>query len=420
MDGGFDLDALLRPVRAQRADPTGQVLSGCRLERVLGRGAMGEAWLARREADGQPVVVKLLDPVALADAERRARARREWATLCKVRPTPHVVQVLGVDLEHERPHLVLELVPGEGLHALLRRRGRLPWSDAARVARDLALGLAAVHEQGVVHRDVKPANAIVRPDGAATLVDFGLAKDLFATSVTSPQMILGTAAYMAPEQWADAATRDGRCDLFALGATLYELVAGAPPFGAGQDPAAVEEAATTGDYAPLEEAAPGAPAELALVVDLLLAPDPAWRYPRADLAARDLEAVLRGGACSAPCLLAADGRRWPLVRGRRWTLGSAPDCQVPLPPPASPRHAQLRREAAGYTLVDLRGSAGTRVQGAPLAGPRALAPGDALDLAGVALRFVDPLRTAPVAATEVVDARREVAPAPLVQALAAE
>ncbi|MCW8137514.1 MAG: hypothetical protein KIT58_01265 [Planctomycetota bacterium] len=218
---------------------------------MLGRGAMGEAWLARRAADGQPVVA-VADPAALADAERRARparvghacsSRTSWRSSAWTSSTSARTSSSSSS-------------PAMALHALLRRLGRLPWSDAARVARDLAprAGRRARAGRRPPRREARQRDRA--PDGAATLVDFGLAKDRFATSVTSPQMILGTAAYMAPEQ---GRRGDARRALRPVRARrhVYELVAGAPPPGAGQDLAAVEEAATTGDYAPLEEAASG-------------------------------------------------------------------------------------------------------------------------------------------------------------------
>jgi serine/threonine protein kinase len=436
--GGFDLDALLAPFKPGAKDLTGQTLSGCVVEKLLGRGAMGEVWLARRASDGSQVVVKRIDPVLASDPILRARLQREWSSLALVGRHPNVVAVQAVALDAQPPHLVLDLVPGTALDALLARRRRLPALEAARVARDLALGLAAVHGQGLVHRDVKPANAILRPDGVAVLVDFGLAKDVFASSLTQPGTVLGTAAYMAPEQWGDDARGDVQTDLFALGATLYHLATGAPPFE-GDDVVAIAERAAAADYAPLEDA----PQELALLVDLLLEPEPRFRPARALDVAGDLARVLAGQPCGAPALLLPGGARAPLVRARRWTLGTDPTCQVVLPAGASPRHAQLRREQDGFVLVDLKGSAGTTVQGAQpgaapvkVEAPRQLAHGDRLVLGtaelGVRLTFVEPHRApapasgpharpaAPTAAAALaLDGRRLTLPEPAARALLA-
>ncbi len=433
--GGFDLDALLAPFKPGAKDLTGQTLSGCVVERLLGRGAMGEVWQARRASDGAPVVVKRIDPVLASDPTLRARLQREWSSLALVGRHPNVVAVQAVALDAQPPHLVLDLVPGTALDALIARRRRLPALEAARVARDLALGLAAVHGQGLVHRDVKPANAILRPDGVAVLVDFGLAKDVFASSLTRPGTVLGTAAYMAPEQWGDDARGDVQTDLFALGATLYHLATGAPPFE-GDDVVAIAERAGAADYAPLRQGAEDAPDELALLVDLLLEPEPRFRPARALDVAEDLTRVLAGQPCRAPALLLA-GARAPLVRARRWTLGTDPTCQVVLPAGASPRHAQLRREQDGFVLVDLKGSAGTTVHpalpgAAPVRveAPRQLAHGDRLLLGTVELTFVEPHRApapssgphprpATAAAALALDGRRLTLPEPAVRALLA-
>ncbi len=362
--GGFDLDALLAPFKPGAKDLTGQTLSGCVVEKLLGRGAMGEVWLARRARDGAPAVVKRIDPVLASDPMLRARLQREWSSLALVGRHPNVVGVQAVALDAQPPHLVLDLVPGMALDALVAKRRRLPAAEAARVARDLALGLAAVHGQGLVHRDVKPANAILRPDGVAVLVDFGLAKDVFASSLTQAGTVLGTAAYMAPEQWGDQARGDVQTDLFALGATLYHLATGAPPF-VGDDVVEIAERAGSADYAPLREGAEDASDELALLVDLLLEPEPRFRPARALDVADDLARVLQGQPRRAPALGLPGGGRAPLVRARRWTLGTDPTCQVVLPAGASPRHAQLRRERDGFVVVDLKAGASRAPRAAP-------------------------------------------------------
>lgn len=417
--GGFDLQSLLQPFRAQEV--IGKVLSGCKVEKLLGKGAMGEAYLARREADGAPVVVKRIEPSLAADPALKARLQREWQALARIRRHPSVVGIHGVALDADPPHMVLEYVPGVGLDALLERRGQLPALEAARITRDLARGLAAVHEQGLLHRDVKPANAILRPDGTATLVDFGLAKDVFMTSMTQAGTLMGTAAYMAPELWGDQKVADPAVDLFALGATLFHLLAGRAPFD-GADVQEIADQVTGGDYPAVAEVAPDAPPELGLVVDLCLEVQPRFRYARADDLADDLDRLLAGGACRAPCLIDAAGRRWPLVRARRWTIGGEASCQVVLAG-ASPRHAQLRREADAFVLVDIQGSAGTSVGGQRLTGPRPLRDGDRLALGAVELTFHEPLRRAAAGATvgfgPTADVRRVAAPDPLVRALAA-
>ncbi|MCO5167452.1 MAG: protein kinase [Planctomycetes bacterium] len=372
----------------------GDVIAGCVVERLLGRGAMGSAHLARRAADGRPVVVKVLAAELAQDAELRARFVREWQALRKVERHPNVVEVLDLDEGAARPALVLEHVPGVSLDEALRRHGRIEWARAARVARDLALGLAAVHARGIVHRDVKPANAVVTPAGQAKLIDFGVAKDLARhTALTLPGELLGTASFMAPEVWEEGPTTPA-VDLFALGATLYHLVAGAPPF-AGDDLDQVADKVLAGDHAPLRAAVPAAPADLEALVEHLLEPEPAHRCRSAAACARDLDRVLAGQPPLLPTLLVEGAAaRLPLVGAEWFTLGRDPAARLALGDPSvAPKHAQVRRAADGrFLLFDLRGSTGTWLDDAPLAPgePRPLRDGARGRVGGVGLRFRDP------------------------------
>jgi predicted Ser/Thr protein kinase len=411
--GQFRLEDLLRPFQAQ--DLAGKTLSGCVVERLLGRGGMGSVWLARGP-DGAQVVVKVLDPALARDEALRARFRREWEALRKVHPHPNVVRILHVGGEEHDPNIVMEFVEGATLHALVQR-GRFAPARAAAAIRDAALGLAAVHRHGLVHRDVKPGNLMVTTTGVTKVVDFGLAKDMFQTSLTQPGQLLGTAAYMAPEQWADAKVHDPRVDVFALGATLYHLLAGRPPFE-GEDVHEIADRIQSGDYPPLRDAAPDVPRELELVVHLMLMPEPRYRYARMEDVADDLTRATSGQPARAPALVDPRGRRYALVPGRRLTLGRDPACGVVIDDEAvSPKHAQVRRDAAGFALHDLRGSAGTAVNGAPVARAVVLKDGDRVRLGALELVFEEPLARAETPAF-LACARRDPAPDPLVRLLA--
>jgi serine/threonine protein kinase len=209
----------------------------------LGEGGMGEVYKARDTKLGRSVALKILPATFAADAERLARFEREARTLATLNH-PHIAQVYGVEDSAGSRALVMELVEGEDLAQRLGR-GPLPVDEALAIARQIVDALEAAHEAGIVHRDLKPANVKVRPDGTTKVLDFGLAKaveskpseiDEMVTSpiITSPAgtmagAILGTAAYMAPEQ-AKGKPVDKRADIWAFGCVLYELLTARRPF----------------------------------------------------------------------------------------------------------------------------------------------------------------------------------------------
>ena len=215
----------------------GQTLSSYQLIGPLGAGAMGEVWRARDTRLGREVAIKVLPEAFASDADRLRRFEREAKTLASLNH-PNVAQIFGVDQVGATCFLVLELVPGESLAERLRR-GSLPVDEALDVARQVADGLEAAHEAGVIHRDLKPANIVVTPDGRVKLLDFGLAKPARADdpssttdSVLSTEAgrLLGTPTYMAPEQ-ARGKPIDRRVDVWAFGCVLFESLTGRRAFG---------------------------------------------------------------------------------------------------------------------------------------------------------------------------------------------
>jgi Tol biopolymer transport system component len=218
----------------------------------LGAGGMGEVYRARDARLGRDVALKILPEAFVADAERLARFDREAKTLAALNH-PHIAHLFGFEDSGTTRALVMELVEGEDLAQRLRR-GPLMLDDALAIARQIADALEAAHEQGIIHRDLKPANIKVRDDGAVKVLDFGLAKAIASSAsssgsdtidaalnsptITSPAMtmrgmILGTAAYMSPEQ-AKGKAVDKRADIWAFGCVLYEMVTGRRAF-AGDD-----------------------------------------------------------------------------------------------------------------------------------------------------------------------------------------
>ena len=201
----------------------------------LGVGGMGEVYRARDTKLHRDVAIKVLPEAFAPDPERLSRFEREAQSLAALNH-PNIAQVFGVI--EQPPALAMELVEGEDLSQRIAR-GPIPLAEALPIARQIADALDAAHERGIVHRDLKPANIKVREDGTVKVLDFGLAKavtdyDRNSPTFTSPAMtgmgvILGTAAYMSPEQ-AKGKTVDKRADIWAFGVVLYEMLAGRTAF----------------------------------------------------------------------------------------------------------------------------------------------------------------------------------------------
>ncbi|MCA8923738.1 MAG: tetratricopeptide repeat protein [Planctomycetes bacterium] len=206
-------------------------IAGYQVDGELGRGAMGVVYRGHPDAGGPPVAIKVLE-APLEAPRAAARFLREAEALATLRH-PNVARYAGSGVEPELgAWLALELVHGESLQDRLQRRGPLAPREALRLVGQLALGLAHAHAQGIVHRDVKPDNVVVREDGTPVLVDFGLALDLESghTRLTQQGAFLGTPGFWSPEQARGDLARVGPpADVYSLGATLYALLSGRPP-----------------------------------------------------------------------------------------------------------------------------------------------------------------------------------------------
>jgi len=219
----------------------GQLLSQYEILGPLGAGGMGEVWRARDTRLAREVAIKVLPADVAADADRLRRFEREARALASL-SHPHVAQVYGIDAVGGTAFMAMELVPGENLAARLAR-GALPLDEALDVCRQIAEGLEAAHEAGVVHRDLKPANVQLTRDGHVKLLDFGLAKavgpqpdsgevsraETDSALLTEEGRVLGTPVYMSPEQ-ARGRSIDRRTDLWSLGCVLYECLTGKRAF----------------------------------------------------------------------------------------------------------------------------------------------------------------------------------------------
>jgi len=269
-----------------------------RLLAVIGRGGMGAVWRARDELLNRDVAVKeIVWPVQLDAEERviaRRRAVREAQLAARVRH-PNVVGVYDIIEEGDRPSIVMELVPFRSLRDVVAEDGPMNPAEAARVGLSVLAALRAVHEVGVVHRDVKPANILLGPEGRVVLADFGIAKAADSPALTVSGVLLGSPSYLAPER-----ARGGRAgaaaDMWALGASLFAAVEGHPPFDRDGVLASLT-AVVADELEPSPHAGPLWP-----VIEGLLVKDPAAR-----LDAAGAEQMLHGiAAPDAPSLTEPD------------------------------------------------------------------------------------------------------------------
>jgi len=284
---------------------------------------MGEVYRARDTRLGRPVAIKFVSSELAADVVSTERLARE-ARLTSSLNHPNIVTVHDVGEADGRPFIVMELIAGRSLHDRLDG-GRVKAREAAEIAAQVAEGLAAAHEAGVVHRDLKPRNIMLTEDGRAKIVDFGLGKGALPTAgtndtttdgqvLTATHAIVGTAGYMAPEQVTGRPV-DHRTDQFALGAMLYEMLTGRRAFRR-DSPVQTMAAIVDAEPPALADAAPETPPPLVTVVERCLSKNPAGRYGSTRDLARDLQDVrlaLSSGSRSSPAAAAR-----PPARGARW------------------------------------------------------------------------------------------------------
>jgi tRNA A-37 threonylcarbamoyl transferase component Bud32 len=270
-----------------------------RLGSLLGVGGMAKVYLADDRVLERQVAVKVLSPPYAQDPMFVERFRREARAAARL-SHPNIVAVFDSGSDAGEHYLVMEYVAGQSLAELLHRQGRLTPRRAAELAVEVCAALAAAHAQGLVHRDVKPANVLVDADGRVKVADFGIVKAAATATLTGTGTVLGTAAYLSPEQ-AQGGPVDARSDLYSLGCLLYELLCGTPPFGSGADSPPVAVATRHLHQPPEPPSAhnPQVDAGLDAVVLTALAKEPAQRYQSAVELQDALERVLAGDAVAA-------------------------------------------------------------------------------------------------------------------------
>ena len=225
---------------------TGTNLGSYEIVAAIGAGGMGEVYQAHDTKLGRDVAIKVLPEAFAHDPERLSRFQREAKMLAALNH-PNIATIYGLEQSNGTSYLVMELVSGETLADRVKREGAVPVEEALTIAKQIAEALEAAHEKGIIHRDLKPANVKVTPEGKVKVLDFGLAKAFAGDAATedpsnSPTLsraatmqgvILGTAAYMSPEQARGKAV-DKRTDIWAFGCVLYELLTGKQAF-TGED-----------------------------------------------------------------------------------------------------------------------------------------------------------------------------------------
>jgi serine/threonine protein kinase len=254
----------------------------------IGSGGMGSVYLGRHQDTGEELAVKVL-PASMASEEGFVkRFNREIESMKKLSNT-HIVKLHENGVDNGTYYYSMEYVQGETLTQLLRRERRLPWQEAINIGIQICHALKAAHDAGIIHRDLKPSNLLVAEDGMVKLTDFGIAQVFAAERLTVTDGIVGTAEFMSPEQ-AEGKRASKQSDLYSLGAVLYAMVCGKPPF-TGDTMVAVLQKHKFGQFDAPRRVNPEIPSWLEEVIVQLLAKDPAKRLPDAYVVGRRLEQV---------------------------------------------------------------------------------------------------------------------------------
>jgi eukaryotic-like serine/threonine-protein kinase len=268
----------------------GMELSGrYRLDAQIGAGGMSTVYRAFDQTLERRVAIKLMHREIASDSDQLERFRREARAVAQL-SHPHIVGVIDAGEDEGRPYIVLEYVEGETLKERLRRVGRLPMDEAIAYAIEIARALGCAHAHHIVHRDVKPQNVLIDPEGSAKVTDFGIARTLDQEGLTADGRVLGTTDYVSPEQ-ALGHDVNGQSDIYSLGVVLYEMLVGDVPFH-GETQVSVAMKHVREDMPDLQSRRPEASATLASVLDRMTDKDLGRRYPDIGTLVADLEEAL--------------------------------------------------------------------------------------------------------------------------------
>lgn len=345
----------------------GMTLAGrYKLTDHVAAGGMGEVWRGQDEVLGRTVAVKIMLPSLVAEPGFVERFRDEARTMATISHSG-VVNVYDYGSDQGVTYLVMEFVEGDALSKTLARVGRLTPARTMSLIAQAADALQAAHDKGIVHRDVKPANLLVRPNGTLVLTDFGIARSAAASQLTAAGAVLGTASYISPEQ-ASGAVATPTSDVYALGVVAYQCLAGRRPFEGGS-PIEIALQHIDGTPPPLP---PDIPAPVRAVVDRCLAKQPAQRWPSAASLAAAARLAATGQPVGRPTSPAATsaghGTATALVRPQTAQTRVAPQQpqyrpQQSYQPPRNPSVPPVRRPASSPR----KSSAGVIILGIVLA-----------------------------------------------------
>ncbi len=258
------------------------------LECKIASGGTSTVYRGRDTRLDRLVAVKVIDARYAGDEQFLTRFQLEARTIARL-SNPGLVAVYDQGMDARQPFLVMELIEGGTLRELLAERGPMPPHAAAAVLRPVLGGLAAAHRAGLVHRDVKPENVLISDDGTVKIADFGLVRAVAAAGITSTSVILGTAAYLSPEQVRDGYA-DPRSDVYAVGIMTYELLTGRTPF-TGDSALSIASQRLDNDVPPPSAAIDGVPPHFDRFVARATARDPQARYADAVEMGAELDAI---------------------------------------------------------------------------------------------------------------------------------
>ncbi|HFQ93316.1 MAG TPA: serine/threonine protein kinase, partial [Anaerolineae bacterium] len=281
----------------------GQQIDQYRILRHIARGGMADVYLAEDVDLERKVALKImLDALAASDPQFAERFRREAITVAKL-DHPNIVQVYTVGQTPDgQPYIAMQYIEGGSLRDKLKelsdRRKLLTTEQALNIVRQIALALAVAHKAGIVHRDLKPANVLIRRDGTPVLVDLGIAAVQGGAKLTQTGSVIGTPAYMSPEQ-VRGRPLDGRSDLYALGIILYEILAGMPPFDA-EESIAILHKQVYEEPLPLDQIRPNLTPQTLDIVSTALQKDPAHRCQSAGEMVQAIDRAIQAEGLSGP------------------------------------------------------------------------------------------------------------------------
>jgi serine/threonine protein kinase len=242
----------------------------------VGEGGVGKVYKARHRITRELVAIKVMIPELAENPILLERFKQEFAA-ARVLNHPNIVRALRHCIQGKTPFLVMEWVEGESVGAKLEREGALPEAEAVSIITQVCKGLHQAHKQGITHRDIKPDNILVTPDGKAKLADMGLVKRMEAqVNLTRTGRGLGTPNFMAPEQFRDAKHADALCDIYSLGATLYQMVTGDLPFRAN-NPVDMFTMKMRGDLTPPRQRMPTLSEQVENAIQFAIRADPDQR-----------------------------------------------------------------------------------------------------------------------------------------------